>query len=151
MNLKNMSHTKLLYHMVFGTKDRAPLIVPDWEIDLYKYMSGIVRGIGGSTLEINSVDDHLHLLAKLPPKRALSDMIRDIKADSSSFTKRELSRRFSWSRGYGAFSVSESGTNAVRRYIRNQKEHHKKQGFEDEYRTLLKLHCVEFDDRYLWS
>lgn len=146
-----MSHTHLLYHIVFGTKDRAPMIMADWEKELYSYMSGIVKNLKGNTLEINGVKDHAHLLIRLGPTIALSDFMRELKASSSRWVRENHLRSFGWQRRYGAFTVSESAANTVRQYIRKQKEHHNGQSFEDEYKLLLQRHKIDFDEKYLWD
>ena len=146
-----MSHTHFLYHIVFGTKDRIASIHPEWEQELYSYLSGIVKNCEGRSLEINGVADHVHLLVRLGPTAAIADFMRELKAGSSRWVRQGLDAKFSWQRRYGAFSVSESASETVRKYIRNQKEHHRVQTFEDEYKGLLTKHGIEFDDRYLWS
>lgn len=146
-----MSHTHFLYHIVFATKDRLPLIKPDWEAELYSYLSGIVKNCGGQSLEINGMPDHAHLLARLTPTIKFSDFMRELKAGSSRWIRQNHDPKFSWQRRYGAFTVSESAANTVRKYIRDQKEHHGRQTFEDEYKGLLIKHKVEFDERYLWD
>jgi REP element-mobilizing transposase RayT len=145
-----MSYTHLLFHIVYGTKNRLPTIHESWESELYKYLGGIVRNHRGEAIEINGMSDHVHLLVRLQPLPALPDFMRELKAGSSKWAKNHHPK-FSWQRRYAAFSVSESVSDAVRKYIRNQKEHHKKQTFEDEYRELLRLHHVPFDEKYLWE
>lgn len=147
------TYTKLVYHIVFSTKNRQPFITEQIEQELYKYIGGIVRGIGGSCLEINGMPDHVHLLALLPPKVAVSDALRDIKANSSKWvheTKSAL-RQFGWQDGFSAFSVSKSQIEPVRQYIIDQKSHHKKHDFKAELLGLLDKHEVEFDERYIWD
>ena len=146
-----MSHTHLLYHIVYGTKNRLPLISESWESELYKLMGGIVRKHHGIAIEINGMPDHLHMLVRIEPVIAVADFLRQTKAISSGWIRRAHEPRFRWQRRYGAFSVSESVSNAVRKYIRNQKEHHKKQTFEDQYKELVRLHRVEFDAKDLWE
>ena len=146
-----MSHTHLLLHIVYGTKNRIPIIHESWESELYKQMGRIVTGNHGVPIEINGMPDHAHLLVWIEPVISVSDFLCKLKANSSGWTRRNHEPRFRWQRRYGAFSVSESASDAVRQYIRNQKEHHKKQSFEDEYKELLRLHKVEFDERYLWE
>jgi len=146
-----MSHTHLLYHLVFATKDRMRLIQPVWEGELFSYMAGIIRNHEGRSLEINGDADHIHVLGRLTAKESLSDFMRELKAGSSRFVRRKYYPKFAWQRRYGAFTVSESAAEAVRRYIRNQKEHHRKQLFEDEYASLLVKHNIDFDERYLWD
>ena len=145
------SYTNLLYHIVFSTKDRRPLITPDYEIRLYDYIGGTVRSLGGISLELNGTDDHVHLLAKLRPDRALSDVLRDLKANASGWMHDvfpEL-REFSWQRGYGAFTVSQSNVEEVRRYIARQKEHHRKVSFRDEFIQFLNANGIEYDERFV--
>ncbi|MEP6705092.1 MAG: transposase, partial [Acidobacteriota bacterium] len=112
---------------------------------------GIVRNHHGIAIEINGVPDHVHLLVRLEPVNAVSDFLSKLKSLSSGWTRRTHQPLFRWQRRYAAFSVSESVAGTVRHYIRNQKEHHKKQTFEEEYKELLRLHNVHFDDRYIWE
>lgn len=144
-----MSHTHFLYHIVFGTKGHLPFIASEWEGELYAYLGGIVKNHHGQPIEINGMPDHVHLLVRLEPVEKFSDFIRDLKASSSKWAK-DHQPKFGWQRRYGAF-VSESVSSSVRNYIRRQKEHHRKQTFEDEYRELLRLHKIDFDERYLWE
>jgi len=146
-----MSHIHFLYHVVFATKDRLPLIRPEWEAELFAYISGIIKNCGGQSLEINGVEDHGHVLTRLGPNMAFAEFMRELKAGSSRWVRQRFDPKFSWQRRYGAFTVSESASDTVRKYIRNQKAHHKKQRFEDEYVGLLTRHRIEFDPRYLWS
>lgn len=146
-----MSHTHLLYHLVFGTKDHFPLISPSWESELYKYLGGIIRNHKGVPIEINGMPEHTHVFARLDPTFALSDLVRDMKAGSSKWVRRTHQPKFAWQRRYGAFTVSESASTVVREYVRNQKIHHQKRTFEDEYSGLLRQHNVEFDEKYLWD
>ena len=147
------TYTKLIYHIVFSTKNRRPFITSTIEEELHKYIGGIIRGIGGVSLEINGTADHLHVLAVLPPKIAISNALRDIKANSSKWiheTKRDLSQ-FSWQDGYSAFTVSKSQVEPVQHYIRDQKEHHLQRDYKAELLGLLDKHEVEFDERYIWD
>ena len=144
-----MSHTRFLYHIVFGTKDRFPLIGESWENELYAYLAGIVKNHNGDVIAINGMPDHVHLLVRLEPCDFAAFM-RELKASSSKWAKRHAPK-FAWQRRYGAFTVSESAVGVVRDYIRNQKAHHRKRTFEDEYVELLRRHNVEFDGRYVWE
>ncbi|HEV7698866.1 MAG TPA: IS200/IS605 family transposase [Pyrinomonadaceae bacterium] len=146
-----MSHTHLLYHLVFATKDRIPLISESWEGELYRYLGGIIRNHKGEAIEINGMPEHVHIFARLGPIEGLADLMRDLKASSSKWVRRIHEPKFSWQRRYGAFTVSESASDAVRNYIRDQKTHHADQLFETEYGELLRRHRVEFDERYLWD
>ncbi len=146
------TYTNLWYHLVFGTKDRLPLIEENWRKRLHAYLGGTIRGMGGVASEINGVADHVHLLVSLKPTHELAKVLQELKADSSLWVhKQGLSAEFAWQRGYGAFTVSSSQLENVRRYLVNQEEHHRKMTFEEEYKALLKAHGIEFDERYLWS
>ena len=146
-----MSHTHLLYHIVFGTKDHLPLISSTWEMELYKYLGGIIRNHKGVPIEINGMPEHTHIFARLEPVEALSDLMRELKAGSSKWIRRTHQPKFGWQRRYGAFTVSESAAKSVSDYVRGQKEHHEKQTFDDEYVSLLRRHHVDFDERYVWD
>lgn len=145
------SYTNLLYHIVFSTKDRRPLITPDYELRLYDYIGGTIRAFGGISLELNGTEDHIHLLAKLRPDHALSDVLRDLKSNATGWMHDVFPslRDFSWQRGYGAFTVSQSNVNEVRKYIRRQKEHHQKTSFRDEFIQFLTANELEYDERFV--
>ena len=147
----SQSFTNLLYHISFSTKDRRPLITLDYRPRLYDYIGGTIRGTDGISLGIDGVEDHVHVLAKLRPDRALSDVLRDLKANASGWMHDVFPRLsdFSWQRGYGAFTVSQSNLRQVQRYLANQKEHHQKVSFTDEFITFLKANEIEFDERYV--
>jgi REP element-mobilizing transposase RayT len=147
------THTNLLYHVVFSTKHREPIITPDVRAELYKYIGGIIRGEGGTLLEIGGIADHVHLLARLKAAPSVADMLRLIKCNSSNWANERPQRqwRFEWQTGCGAFTVSESQVAGVRDYVRHQEEHHQKMTFQEEFVTLLKKHGVEYDERYLWD
>ncbi|HJZ81491.1 MAG TPA: IS200/IS605 family transposase [Pyrinomonadaceae bacterium] len=145
------SYTNLLYHIVFSTKDRRPLITPDYEVRLYDYIGGTIREPGGISLALNGTEDHLHLLAKLRPDRALSDALRKLKANASGWMHRVFPRLedFTWQQGYAAFTVSQSNVQEVRRYIARQKHHHQNISLRDEFIRFLIANEIEFDERYL--
>jgi putative transposase len=147
------TYSKLIYRLVFSTKNRQPVISEHIEAELYKYIGGIIRGIGGSCLEINGMPDHVHILASLLPKIAVSDVLRDVKANSSKWmheTKPHV-QAFGWQDGFSAFSVSKSQVEPVRKYIVDQKSHHKQRDFKTELLGLLDKHEIEFDERYVWD
>jgi putative transposase len=147
----SQTFTNLLYHIIFSTKERLPLITSAYEPRLYGYIGGIIKGAGGIALGINGAADHVHVLAKLRPDRALSDILRDLKCNASGWMHNifpELSE-FSWQRGYAAFTVSQSNIEEVRRYLTGQKEHHRRISFRDEFIQFLKANDVEYDERYL--
>ncbi len=129
------SYTNLLYHIVFSTKDRQPLISADSQERLYEYIGGTIRGLGGTALAINGTEDHVHVLARLRPDKALSDVLRDLKANASGWMHDVFPALsdFSWQRGYGAFTLSQKNLSAVQIYIARQKEHHQIKSFRDEF------------------
>jgi putative transposase len=119
---------KLIYHVVFATKRRTPLIKGELQTRLYDYLGGIIRGRSGHLVEVGGVADHIHLLVHLSPKFAVSDVIRDIKGSSSAWVNLEKlsEQHFEWQKGYSAFTVSFSGNDSVQNYIRKQEEHHQR-------------------------
>jgi len=147
----SQSFTNLLYHLIFSTKDRRPVITLEYQPRLYDYIGGILRNTGGISLGIDGVEDHVHVLAKLRPDRALSDVLRDLKANASGWMHDVFPRLadFSWHRGYAAFTVSQSHVEMVQRYLARQKEHHRKVSFRDEFIMFLKANGIEYDERYV--
>jgi REP element-mobilizing transposase RayT len=147
------TYTNLLYHIVFSTKDRIPLITNDFQEELYRYIGGIVRAEGGIQLEIGGITDHVHILAKIKPAISVSEMLAKLKANSSKWANdhKMKFRKFGWQEGYAAFTVSESQVAVVREYIRNQQEHHRKQTYQEEFVALLERHGIEYDPRDLWD
>jgi putative transposase len=129
------------------------MITLECEQRLYEYIGGIVRGLGGILLCINGVDDHVHLLLKLRPDKSISDVLRELKSNSSGWMHDIFpdAADFSWQNGYGAFTVSESQIDAVARYIARQKEHHQKESFEGEFVSMLEKNGIEFEMKYLWT
>ena len=145
-----MSYTNLLFHIVFGTKGRLSIINAEIKPRFHQYLGGIVRGLGGIALEINGMADHVHLLVKLKPTVLLSDFIRDLKSNSSSWAKENVHQKFAWQRRYGAFTVSESQAEIVRKYIQKQETHHKKRDFKAEFETMLSSNGIALDD-FTWQ
>ena len=147
------SYTNLMYHIVFGTKGRRNLIAANFQKPLHEYLGGAVRGEGGTAIIVGGVAEHVHILARLRQDKAVSNVIRAIKANSSAWLKQKFPAlsTFAWQRGYGAFTVSQSRRDHVRRYIEGQAEHHRQISFEEEFIALLKAHHIEFDERYLWD
>jgi REP element-mobilizing transposase RayT len=148
---KRMSHTNLLYHVVFATKERAPLITNDLRPHLHEYLGGIVLGLDGVPIEINGTADHVHVLARLRPTISVSEFMSKLKSSSSGWARRQTRGRFGWQARFAAFTVSESQLERVRRYIRAQEEHHRRHSFTDEFKSMLKANRLEPDDRNLWS
>jgi len=145
------SFTNLLYHILFSTKHREPMITSTIENRLYGYLGGIIGGQKGIAFEINGMPDHVHLLVKLSQNKSIADVLRELKADSSGWVHREFPefKTFGWQLGYAAFTVSESQIERVRQYIRDQKQHHRKITFREELISLLRAHGVDFDEKYL--
>ena len=147
----SQSFTNLLYHIVFSTKDRRPLIKLDYQPRLYEYIGGTIRALGGMSLGINGMEDHVHVIAKLRPDKALSDVLRELKAGASGWMHDVFPSLadFHWQRGYAAFTVSQSNLQLVQRYLMEQKEHHQRVSFRDEFIQFLKANEIEFDERYV--
>lgn len=145
--------TNLLFHVVFSTKYRQPTINALWQDELYGYIGGIIREEKGVLLKIGGVADHCHLLAKFSPTIAVSDMLRLIKTNSSKWINQrpDVKHKFQWQTGYAAFSVSESQSPIVGRYIANQQEHHRQKSFEEEFLEMLARHGIEYDPRYVFE
>jgi putative transposase len=146
------SYTNLIYHLVFSTKNREPIIVEPMKSRLYDYIGGTIRELGGISLAINGMEDHVHVLTKLRADKSVSDVLRDLKANSSGWMHGVFPemKDFSWQNGYGAFTVSVSQVDKVKMYIANQEKHHQKIGsFRDEFIKLLVANEIEFEEKYL--
>ena len=145
--------SQIYIQVVFAVEVRQALIRPDIKDEIQKYITGIIRKEGQKLIEINCMPDHVHLLIGLKPNIALSDLIRDVKSDSSEFInrKRLIKGRFSWQQGFGAFSYSHSALDAVISYIRNQELHHATKSFKGEYLSLLRKFDIGYDARYLFK
>ncbi len=148
-----MGHTltNVLVHVVFATKNREKTLTAAIRERLHAYLAQVANNQGAKTYLVNGGLEHIHLLLRLPAKRPLSDLVRDLKANSSGWLRRELSPDFSWQRGYSAFSVSHSNLSSVYEYIRTQEDHHRCHTYEEELISLLKRNELEYDDRYLRS
>jgi REP element-mobilizing transposase RayT len=143
----------LHYHLVFSTKHREPTITPTIRPRLYEYLGGLVRAEGGVLLNVGGMPDHVHLLARLSQTRAVADVLRVVKTNSSRWVRETFpdATGFGWQTGYGAFTVGHSTMNAVKRYVANQEVHHKTESFQDEFRRFLRAHEIEWDERYIWD
>lgn len=118
--------------------------------EFYRYLGGTIKALGGIALEIGGIDDHVHLLVKLKPTMNVSDLLRDLKSNSSAWAKRKGITKFAWQRRYGSFTVSESQVDIVRNYIRNQEKHHRKYDFQTEFETMLRSNGIALDD-FVWQ
>lgn len=145
------TYFQLHIQLVFAVAGRTRLIPTQHQETLNKYVTGIITNKGQKALAVNGMPDHLHLLVGLRPDTALSDLVRDIKANSSRFISEQgwVTGKFAWQRGYGAFSYSASHLDRVVRYIHNQKAHHATRSFREEYQALLDAFGVQYDAQYL--
>jgi len=147
------TYSSLFYHLVFSTKNRTAFIRPEIETRVWAYIGGVAREQKMMAIQIGGVDDHIHALVMAPPTLAPFEIAKYLKRDSSKWiheTFAEL-QDFAWQDGYGAFTVSKSNVPAVAGYIQNQRTHHQRQGFQDEYRECLNRHGVDYDERYAWG
>ena len=147
------SLVKNYIHIVFSTKYRQPLITDDIESELHAYLGGVCKKLECHPLKVGGYTDHIHILCMLSRKITLMKLLEEIKSHSSKWvkTKGDNFKDFYWQNGYGAFSVKPSEVDVVIRYIANQKEHHSKKTFQNEYKAYLKKYDVEFDERYVWD
>jgi REP element-mobilizing transposase RayT len=147
------SYTNLLYHIVFATKNREPWLDVTLSPLVYGKLGGILSEEGGIPIIINGMPEHVHILAKLRSDHRVSEIVGNLKSRSSGWIHRtqETLASFAWQTGYGAFTVSQSQVNVVRKYIENQAEHHRRVPFDVEYRQLLLKHGYEIDETTLWQ
>ncbi|MEQ9297761.1 MAG: IS200/IS605 family transposase [Cyclobacteriaceae bacterium] len=147
------SLVKNYVHIVFSTKHRQERIYPPVEAELHAYLGGICKKLECHPIQVGGYTDHIHLLCMLSKKIALMKLVEEVKAHSSKWikTKGEDYKDFYWQDGYGAFSVNPSEIDVVVRYIANQKEHHRKKTFQEEYRSFLVKYQVDYDERYVWD
>ncbi len=145
--------SQIYIQVVFAVKGRNNLIHNSWEEELYKYITGIVQNNEQKMLAIYGMPDHIHLLIGMKPSCCLSDLVREIKKSSNTFIKEKkfVKSKFEWQSGFGAFSYSYSALDNVIKYILNQKEHHKKKTFKEEYIEFLQKFSVEYKDEYLFE
>jgi putative transposase len=147
------SFVSLHCHLVFSTKHRQPLIDNDLPSRLFEYIGGVARGLNSTLIAAGGMPDHVHLLVSMNKEIAVSNYLREIKAESSKWIHQTFPERreFAWQAGYGAFAVSYSQIDEVKKYIDNQVEHHRVRTFQEEFVAMLKKHHIEFDERYLWD
>ena len=140
-------------HIIFSTKYRQPLIQPPVEQELHAYLGGICNRLDCQSIIVGGHTDHIHILCMLSKKVALMKLLEEVKSHSSKWikTKGKSYENFYWQDGYGAFSVNKTAVSKVVSYISNQKAHHEKLTFKDEYRSILKEYQVEYDERYVWD
>lgn len=147
------TYSQIHIHCVFAVKGRTSILNRKWRDEVFRYMAGIITNKGSKSIIVNGVSDHVHLFIGLKPSMALSDLIRDVKNNTSNFINRNgwVRGKFAWQEGYGAFSHSRSQVEDVYQYILNQEEHHRKRSFKEEYLDMLRKFDVAFDEQYLFE
>jgi putative transposase len=146
------TYSQMLLHVVFSTKHREPWITPDIAERLYPYMGGIIRAEKGTLYDIGGIEDHVHMYLRWRPDAKVSDLMRTVKARSSKWVHDTIALpSFAWQEGYSVFTVSKSQEVAVKKYIAGQREHHKTEDFKVELLRMLKLHEIEFEERYVFD
>jgi len=147
------TYSQIYMHYIFTVQNRISLISSHWKVDLYRYMSGIIANNGHKIFIINGMPDHVHALVSMNPKQAPSDLTHDVKRSSSLWVNenRLVRGKFSWQEGFGVFSYGKSQVPSIASYIEQQKQHHERRTFIDEYTQFLKLFEIEFDERYIYK
>jgi len=147
------TYSQIYIQVVFAVKGRENLISKNWKTDLYKYIAGIIRNKDQKPIIIGGMSDHVHVFLGLRPSMAISDIVRDVKNNSSNFINESkyVNGKFSWQEGYGAFSYSHSQIENVYNYILNQENHHHSKTFKEEYFEFLKEFEIEFNEKYLFD
>ena len=147
------TYTQIYIQFVFAVQNRISLISENWQSDLYKYMTGIVGQQEHKLMAINGMPDHVHILVSMNPKQSPSDLMFHVKRSSSIWINdnKLCPGKFAWQEGFGAFSYGKSQIPTIAKYIENQKQHHLKKTFVEEYRNFLKAFEIEFDDRYIYK
>ena len=147
------SLSSILIHLVFSTKHREPFITPEIEPELHAYLATVFRACRSPALSINGTVNHVHALFALSRTTTVADIVEEVKKRSSKWikTREPRLRNFQWQIGYGAFSIGQSNVAALKRYIADQKEHHRRHSFEEEYRSFLEKYEVAYDEKYLWD
>lgn len=145
--------SQIYIQYVFAVKGRENLLQKPWRDDVFKYIAGIIKAKGQKPIIVNGVADHVHVFVGLKPAMSISDLVRDIKNNSSKFINEQkfIKRKFSWQEGYGVFSYAHSQIENVYQYIANQEEHHKKKTFQEEYVDFLKKFEIEYNEKYLFE
>lgn len=147
------TYSQIYIQYVFAVKGRQNLLHKTWRKEVFKYISGIIKAKGQKPIIVNGVTDHVHVFVGLKPSMNISDLVRDIKNNSSKFINEQdwIRGRFSWQKGYGAFSYAHSQIDNVYQYILNQEEHHRKKTFKEEYLEFLQKFEVEYNEKYLFD
>lgn len=147
------SLSRVLIHLVFSTKNRERSLSRLFLDELHAYIAGTLDNLDCPSLQVGGIEDHVHMFFGISRTRSIAEVTEGVKTSSSKWIKTKDSkyRNFHWQKGYGAFSVSQSDADAVIEYIRNQPRHHERMSFQEEYRRLLELHRISFDEKYVWD
>jgi len=147
------TYTQIHFQVVFSVQNRTSLIHAKWKDELYKYITTIIQNNNHKVLQINGMQDHIHILFGMRPTQSLSDLMKQVKQDSSKWVNNKgfVNGKFSWQAGYGAFSYSKWDVPKIINYIKNQEEHHKTKTFTEEYLILLKEFNIDFNEQYLFK
>ena len=148
-----MSFANLKCHLVWSTKNREKLLSASIRDKLFKHIGGITKKRKHVLLAAGGIEDHIHLLVGFHQTGSVSDYVRDVKSNSTSWIKKNFQELtgFAWQTKYGAFSVSQSNVDDVKQYIQRQEEHHKKISYQEEFLMLLKKHGIPFDRKFVWE
>src|SRR3989339_768524 len=140
------TYTQLYIHIIFSVKERTPLIKDSFRKELFAYIGGIIKNKGQKPISINGTADHIHILVGIKPDKSISELVREIKSNSSKYVneKKFIPVKFHWQKGFGAFTYSHSQLTSVINYIMRQEEHHKQKGFEEEYKEFMKKFNVKY-------
>lgn len=147
------TYSQIYIQYVFTVKGRRNLLEKTWRQEVFKYMAGIIKAKDQKSIIVNGTADHVHVFVGLKPSMSISDLIRDIKNNSSKFINEQgwVNGKFSWQEGYGVFSYAHSQIENVYQYILKQEEHHRRKTFRDEYLDFLQKFDVEYDEKYLFD
>ena len=148
------SLSQIYLHLIFSTKGRRRFLQdPSLRDEMHRYLGGVCHNLDSPSLAVGGVEDHVHLLCRLSRTLTVADLLRELKRESSKWikSKRAELTDFHWQDGYGAFSISPSHVERLRRYIAQQEQHHQRESFQDEFRRILRLYGVDYDERYVWD
>lgn len=147
------TYSQIYIQIVFAVKGRENLISPKWKDELHKYIAGIIKGKDQKPIIVNGMPDHIHAFIGLKPSMKISDLVRDIKNNSTNYINENkfVRDKFCWQEGYGAFSYSHSQIKDVYNYIADQEEHHRKKSFREEYLEFLKKYEIQYNEKYLFE
>ena len=143
----------VIVHVIFSTKQRKPFLDDEIRESAHSYLAKVIRNTGCECYRVGGVEDHVHLAMRLSRTITIADLIEKLKTPSSKWMKAqaENQKAFAWQRGYGCFSISPNDLKALIEYIDNQKQHHRKRTFQDEFRMFLNKYGVEYDEAYVWD